>query len=198
MSQRKCRWVVTAVAAALVCAAGCVGPDRPSGGEDPILGGQPIPIAKTNTPRPASEDDPLLLPPSDAGRSPAALTNDAERNTKRDEAPPNETSRAPAPAVKDVAPKDVAPAKEVVAAGFTSAPETYEQLQQQLQARGVTWQQLKTSGGGEWSFSCAIPDPREKGIERTYHAKATGGFGVPAIKAALAEIEADRKQRGEQ
>jgi hypothetical protein len=191
MSQRTAsRWVVTAVAAALACAIGCIAPERPSGAEDPILGGRPIPIAKANTPRPKN-DDPLLLPPSDAGRSPAALTNNAESSPKREETPPDEVSRSSEAPAKE-------PAKEIARTGFTAAPETFEQLQQQLQSRGVTWQQLKTSGNGEWVFSCAIPDPRERGIERTYHGKATGGFGLAAIKAALEEIEADRKQRGEQ
>src|SRR5262245_66528068 len=94
MSQRTAsRWVLTAVAAALACAIGCVAPERPSGAEDPILGGRPIPIAKTNNPRTENED-PLLLPPSDAGRSPAALTNDADANPKREETPPGGVSRS--------------------------------------------------------------------------------------------------------
>jgi hypothetical protein len=187
------RWVVAAVAAALACVAGCVGPERAGHDDDPIRGGRPLPIAQTNNPRSSSDnDDPLLLPPSDAGRSPAALTNDAERNTKREGTPPGGTSRAPEAPAKDVA------TKEIATTGFTAAPETYEQLQQQLQARGVTWQQLKTSGGsGEWAFSCAIPDPRERGVERNYVGKAAGAYGLAAIKAALAEIDADLKQRGE-
>ena len=63
-------------------------------GSDNLSDNEPSPVhTQANTPRPEN-DDPLLLPPSGAGRSPAALTNDAESTPKREETPPAEVSRS--------------------------------------------------------------------------------------------------------
>jgi hypothetical protein len=75
---------------------------------------------------------------------------------------------------------------------------SFEQLQQMLQARGVVWQQLKTTvERGEWLFACAIPDPNTTGVQRHYEARAVGPLGLAAIRAVLKDIDTDEKQRNE-
>jgi hypothetical protein len=71
---------------------------------------------------------------------------------------------------------------------------SFEQLQQLLAARGVTWQQLKSgTARDEWLFVCTIPNPRDKNLERQYEAKAVGPFGLAAIRAAIKAIDDDAR-----
>jgi len=167
MSQRTAsRWAMVAVAAALG-ACGCHGP-APL--DDPLRGGRPAPIAKASS---AEIDEPVPLPPADAARGPAALTNASQPAPRKD--PPAQASATEATARQ---------------------ADTFEQLQQKLQDYGVTWQMLKTSGQrGEWLFACSVPNPHEPSVERTFEAKAFGPNGLAAIRAAIAEIEAARKER---
>jgi hypothetical protein len=69
---------------------------------------------------------------------------------------------------------------------------SYEQLQQELARRGVTWQQLTTVGDqGEWYFVCAIPSPRDAGIRKRFEHKAAGPNGLAAIRAVISKIDSE-------
>jgi hypothetical protein len=77
--------------------------------------------------------------------------------------------------------------------GMQAAGGSYEALQQQLLARGVTWQQLKTgTAPDEWHFVCSVPHPEQNNIERQYEARAVGAGGLAAIRAVIQEIDKDR------
>jgi hypothetical protein len=69
---------------------------------------------------------------------------------------------------------------------------SYEQAQQLLRARGVTWQRLETSGeDGEWHFWCSIPNPQNPSVHRAYEARARGELA--AIQAVLDQIDAQNR-----
>jgi hypothetical protein len=179
--------------------------------DDPLRGGG-VPIASnastTNSARGVADvTPPGTLPPANGPTSPAALTNGAGALA----APPAQAGtavgvtvggpRAAAtsrltPIAATSGPGQPAEASNVVPAGGVvpapAADGSYEQLQQQLLARGVTWQQLKTGATrDEWIFVCTIPQPRENNIERHYEARAVGPFGLAAIRAAIKEIDDD-------
>jgi hypothetical protein len=88
----------------------------------------------------------------------------------------------------------IAPTAGVSSPVTLSATEaSYEQLQHQLQARGVSWQQLKTGlAADEWLFVCAVPHPGQNNLERHYEARAVGSGGLAAIRAVIQEIDKDR------
>jgi hypothetical protein len=87
-----------------------------------------------------------------------------------------------------------APAPGVTLTGGTSAPDAYAQAQEMLRAHGVTWQRLETWGeGGEWKFSCSIPNPQNPSIRRNYEFRAPGEYGLAAIRAVLEQIERERR-----
>jgi hypothetical protein len=66
----------------------------------------------------------------------------------------------------------------------------WQQVQDQLATRGVTYQHLETSGDdGRWKFSCAIPDRRNPATRHVYEAVAAGESGLAAIRAVLAQID---------
>jgi hypothetical protein len=69
--------------------------------------------------------------------------------------------------------------------------ETYEQLQSQLAAHGVAWQQLQTSADHSWKFACSIPDRQNPNVSRTY--EATAATDLAAIRAALDQIGKEQK-----
>ena len=74
-------------------------------------------------------------------------------------------------------------------------PGSYEDLQQQLKARGVVWQQLRLVDPqrDEWDFICAIPNPQQNNLRRNYTTRAVGPSGLAAIRAVLEEIDRDRR-----
>ena len=194
----RCRLLMAALVGLSGCMSGPGGPDY-----DPLRGGRPLPAdAGTAQARAAVDSGDLPSLPSSSGAStPAALASSTSPHA--DQQPPTD------PGVKVLAPRPVAStAQPITAAAATTVPasapgavgeSTYEQLQQQLQARGVVWQQLKTSvEKGEWFFACAIPDPNSPGVQRHYEARAVGPFGLAAIRAVLSDIAADVKRRGEQ
>jgi hypothetical protein len=87
-----------------------------------------------------------------------------------------------------------ATAPAVTLAGGTSAHDAYAQAQEMLRARGVTWQRLETWGeGGEWKFSCSIPNPQNPSIRRNYEYRAPGEYGLAAIRAVLEQIDRERR-----
>ncbi len=79
--------------------------------------------------------------------------------------------------------------------GSAGGTDPYLQLQEMLRARGVTWQWLETVGNaGEWRFRCAIPNPQNRNLRRTYEARAVGDGGLAAIRAVIERI--DREHPG--
>jgi hypothetical protein len=189
--------------ATLVCLGGCMsGPG--STDYDPLRGGRPLPAsgASKSPARGGVDSGPDVLLAADTGvASPAALASSTSPRGG-DEKPP-----AANPDVKVLPPRPVASTVQPIAAATnkTTAPATgpvpvtaasYEQLQQELQTRGVVWQLLKTGvADGEWFFACAIPDPNNAGVQRHYEGRAVGPHGLAAIRAVLKEIDDDVKQR---
>jgi hypothetical protein len=182
--------------------AGCRGPAR-SLDNDPLVGGSPIPRAPAGslptTPRggdAVTRGDVPPVPPAETTSSPAALTNGAiaPSGDRRSAAavtlggPRTVEGRAARPDPPDTGTTVPTAATAAGAAG------SYEQLQQQLQARGVVWQQLKMVGKDEWEFRCSIvPDPKQPWIQDSYQARAAGPFGVAAIRLVLEEIDQKRR-----
>jgi hypothetical protein len=180
--------------------------------DDPLRGGygQPIPSnASTTTGARGVSDGTAAgaLPPVDGPTSPAALTNaggvlgngparaDGTAGVGVTVGGPRTASSrlTPVAATNDgpattQGPRAAAPPATPV----TSAAGEYEQLQQMLLARGVTWQQLKTgTARDEWVFVCSVPNPRDKNLEREYEATAVGPFGLAAIRAVIKRIDDD-------
>jgi hypothetical protein len=61
-----------------------------------------------------------------------------------------------------------------------------------LQARGVTWHRLETSGdAGEWKYSCSVPNASNPNIRHNYEAR--GRDPRTAMLAVLNQM--DKEQR---
>jgi hypothetical protein len=186
-------------AAALACLGGCAG-GQSALNYDPMRGGVPVPANPTTSQVRGAVDGSDLGPGlSDHGvSSPAALAigtsaraDDSATNPGVKVLPPRPSASAPAPVTTA---GNTAPAARPAPVSEAS----YEQLQQQLQARGVVWQHLRTGvERGEWLFVCGVPDPTTPGIQRHYEARAVGPNGLAAIRAVLNDIDNDLKQRGE-
>jgi hypothetical protein len=68
---------------------------------------------------------------------------------------------------------------------------TFEQAKRELEARGVLWQRLDMVGpGGEWKYSCSIPNKQNPRLQRTYEAKANDP--VAAIRAVLDQLDKEQ------
>jgi hypothetical protein len=184
--------------------------------DDPLWGGG-TPIASnastTNSSRGVSDGTATgALPPSNGPTSPAALVNGAGAlGTPPAQSPADAGAGAvvsvggPRPAAShftqaaatSTAGQANASAGVVPAGGMVvnaNGQESYEQLQQMLRSRGVTWQQLKTGTAHDaWDFICAIPNPHQNNIERHYEGHAVGPFGLAAIRAAIKEIDDDTR-----
>jgi hypothetical protein len=92
-------------------------------------------------------------------------------------------------AVLPVSASGPAPAPVTTAAGSVT---TFEQAQVLLKAHGVVWQRLETWGeGGEWKFSCSVPNRQNPNLRQNYEARA--GDQLAAVRAVLEQIE--REQR---
>ncbi len=183
--------------------------------DDPLRGGygQPIATNASTTLGARGVSDGTTsgaLPPVNGPTSPAALTNAG--GTLGTVPAPADTGAAPGVTVGGPRPSSsrltpvaapngpgAAPqASSVVPAGGTvSAPAGqggYEQLQQALLARNVTWQQLKTgTHPNEWTFTCSVPNPHDSATEREYTATAVGPFGLAAISAVIKLIDNDAR-----
>jgi hypothetical protein len=94
-------------------------------------------------------------------------------------------------AAQPVARHDAAPATGVIQSGGPGRTETYEQLQAQLVARGITWQRLERVEA-EWRFSCSIPSRQNPNLSRTYEAHSHDDSGLAAVRAALDQIDKDQ------
>jgi hypothetical protein len=171
---------------ALAALAGCQTGRRYE--HDPLMGGGP---AVARQPAPSRQPDAGLargdvppVPPANSATSPAALTNGAVAAGDR-RAPGEVVVHGPRP--KDS--RAAAPATEARAAPPAG---DYEALQQQLQSRGVVWQQLRMVEQGRWDFLCAIPDPRQPNVRRNYEARARAS-AVEAMREVLEEIDNERR-----
>jgi hypothetical protein len=68
---------------------------------------------------------------------------------------------------------------------------SYEQAQAFLASRGVNWQRLETFGDqGEWRFSCSLPNPQNRNINRTYEGKARDYLS--AIRIVIDQMSRDQ------
>jgi hypothetical protein len=65
-------------------------------------------------------------------------------------------------------------------------PATYEELQQELKKRGVTWQGQETTDQGV-KFTCSIADPQNPNRQRVF--EAVGPDYVAAIQLVLQQID---------
>jgi hypothetical protein len=140
-------------------------------------------------------------------RVPAALTNlGATEPAERVE--PLDRSLPSAPAVSLESPQSVTqrgaqpsdgrpdyrPVQTPVAAtnpgwGYNLDTANYEQLQAMLQQRGVNWQQLRWIEGDTWEFHCAVPESQNHVYQRNIRIRATGNYGLTAVRAAIRRID---------
>jgi hypothetical protein len=189
------RRTLTALGLALL--AGCQGPGRPVA-NDPLVGGGPVASAP---PRGSARPDDLgrardevpPIPPANTTTSPAALTVGAVAPAPR---------RAGADGVTLGGPRPKGVPSEPTASETTSkaAPppraaagdDSYEAIQQRLQARGVAWQQLRMVERDRWDFYCAIPDARQPNVRRNYEARGRPS-ALEAMREVLAEIDGERR-----
>jgi hypothetical protein len=71
-----------------------------------------------------------------------------------------------------------------------TAQDSYQQIMDKLEARGMTWMSLQTTGEtGVWKFSCTVADRNNPGIEQRYEALGNGESGLAAMRAVLEKIE---------
>ncbi len=175
--------------------------------DDPLRGGYGQPI-QTNAStalgaRGVSESTATgALPPVNGPTSPAALTN-AGGALGSVPAPadsggaPGVTVGGPRPSssrLTPVAAPNASPAAPPAPSTVSASQGEYEQLQQALLARGVTWQQLKTgTNRDEWIFMCSVPNPHDSATEREYKATQVGPFGLAAMRAVIAAIDKDAR-----
>jgi hypothetical protein len=75
-----------------------------------------------------------------------------------------------------------------------SGGDVYQQLQDALAARGVTWQSLETIDTGEWRFICSVPNRQNPNIGRRYEAR--GRTGPDAMRAVLSKIDREQQTGG--
>jgi hypothetical protein len=209
------------VLGALCLLAGCrttSSPEPKQAPVDPLLGGPPIPQKGTSSPSssPRADATPALPAPS-SSTSPAALANGAvptldpsrelSINDRGSGTPATPTGgwRGPGSAAggaPDVQLRPPVPAGQPGAPPRQDAPPvpaaaprvaTFEQAEEALSARGVTWQRLETAADtGEWKFSCFIPNRANPNVHRTYEARARDQ--VAALQAVLDQIDREQRQ----
>jgi hypothetical protein len=198
------------IVSGLLALAGCMGGRADLFDDDPIRGGGRIPANAITTggargvaAADAGATGPPSLPPAQSPSSNAALAVGASgMGGDRQPAGADAGVKLGGPRATEARLTPVAattggltPASAVVVTPGAAAG-SYEQLQEMLRARGVVWQQLKTTGNkDEWHFHCAVPQAGLDNIERTYEARAVGPLGLAAIRAVIAEIDQDRGGR---
>ncbi len=69
-------------------------------------------------------------------------------------------------------------------------PSSYEEWQDALKKRGVTWQRQETTDQGV-KFTCAIPDPQNPNRQRVY--EATANDYLSAIRLVVEQIDRQKK-----
>lgn len=184
--------------ASLAILAGCQGLPRGLD-NDPLTGGAPItrsPAGSLPTvprsPDALVKDDLPPVPPANTTTSPAALTTGAVAPVGDRRPAASVTLGGPRPSGRAAPPVEDRPTT-VPSAVPPGAGGTYEDLQQQLLARGVVWQQLKSISKDEWEFICAIPDPQQPSMRLNFTARAPGPNGLAAIRLALEKIDLERR-----
>ena len=197
------RWKARMIGACLLAAlGGCQSVQDWRNEIDPIRGGPPIPTGSATTSQPPATGDVPPLQTGSLSTSPAALTVGAALATADRPAPalqatPAVTIQVPRPLsesqVAEPRPVIVPVSANVPAPGTAAGGTSYEQIQQALQARGVTEQHLDTTGKpDEWYFTCAVPNPSNPLMRRNYDTKCVGAGGLEAMRAVLEKIDQDR------
>lgn len=69
---------------------------------------------------------------------------------------------------------------------------TFEEAQQFLMAHGVKWQDLQTTGDGQWKFACSIPNKGSSTSVRTY--EETDRYGLIAMQKVIDKIVRDQSK----
>jgi hypothetical protein len=191
------------LAAAGLLFAGCAQqPIRPA--PDPFLGEAPAEKAKgkdadfVGRPPDKPADPPVATPAGTAeiASGPSGVSLGSPRSVEPKPADKS-NSLTPVPPPGSGAPleqeKPVSSAPGPVTQVSTSpGPVTYEQLQTQLRARGVSWQQLQCMGNDSWHFICAIPDPSTPGVRENFEVTRTGNMGLNAMQAVVEQIDKER------
>lgn len=67
---------------------------------------------------------------------------------------------------------------------------TFEEAQQFLTAQGVKWQDLQTTGEGEWKYTCSVPNKGNSSSMRTYEARDR--YGLTAMQKVIDQIVRDQ------
>jgi hypothetical protein len=198
----------------LLCS--CAGDNQKTAPADPLLGTAGVPVTgQAAAPSKAAAAPAGALPPLPAPTSltsNAALTAGGPRPLEAGHelrigtgtehpggaAWAGQGSQAgPAPGRSDVVAQPVArgdgaPATGILLSGGGARVESFDQLQAQLVARGITWQRFECVEG-EWHFSCSVPSRQNPNLSHTYEARSRDPQGLAAIRAALDQI--DKEQR---
>jgi hypothetical protein len=75
--------------------------------------------------------------------------------------------------------------------------DSFQQLQEALRTRHVSFQRLESWGdSGEWTFRCSVPKPDNPNLQTRYEAKAAGDNGLAAIRSVIEQIDRDAKSSG--
>lgn len=192
---------------------GCAGANNLA--TDPLLGKS---AGVAATPKPGAPTGPNPVPPlpaPNAAGSTAALagglgaTVDGRHNLQIEDPQPvaaNQTWTGPATATGAVlqrpepiprqppppgSPGGYAPAAPTAGLVNGVRVQTIEQAQAQLTARGVTWQRLEAMPEpGKWKFTCSVPNPRNRTINRVYEAQAADG--LEAMRAVLEQLDREK------
>lgn len=199
------RWLPLLLAAALAVAGCSNSPVRvPTAAPDPFVDaaaaekGTPAKKGSEFVGRPPAEPQTSTPSgPAEIAPGPSGVSLGAPRSAEPKPREEKSNSVTPASAVEPAPPPGSgAPLTSVPPPTPTPAPSpppvTYESLQAQLRARGVTWQQLQCMGNDNWHFLCAIPDPGNAAQRDTFEVTRTGNMGLSAIQAVVEQIDRER------
>jgi hypothetical protein len=73
--------------------------------------------------------------------------------------------------------------------GSATNVRTYEEAQQFLQQRRVSWQHLDMEAEGQWRFECGVPNPNNPQINRHYATTKAFPDPLSAIREIIAQID---------
>jgi hypothetical protein len=189
----------------LAVAAGCQGLGGRSKDGDPFLGNTPMSLQKEPPYKhpDSGSDTPPKPPPSPSSTHSLTSTATAagQQPGSTDTGGTSIVPPPPAPAGATLAPPQALEGS-TSRSGQWSAPvavpqttvSTFEQLQKQLEQRGMRyqwWQQVAETG--EWKFKCSVlTDPRSPDLLTTYTQSSYGDCGVGAMRDVLQKIDQDR------
>jgi hypothetical protein len=152
--------------------------------------GQPQPVVGPSAATPAADQGSTGFP-TPGEEAPVSLTAPvlgAQLLTPPPDVPVAANVPVPDPAVLRAA-----------APGDNASGSSTAELQQALDARGVTWQHLeRVASSNEWLFICSVPDPHDpdtvtkfRGIAAGVHGEDDGGQA--AIRGVIAQIDQSRQ-----